>query len=283
MAIVRVPLFSLLTLTSRNGRLTMLAEDYFREGNLGGALEELQNQIRNHPENSPYRVFLFQLLAILGQWKRALSQLDVLDNLEQSTWPMVHIYREAIRCEILRADVFAGRRKPMIFGEPPQWMAFLLESLRLVGEARYGQAAELRSQAFESAPASSGTLDEQPFGWIADADSRLGPVLELILNGRYYWAPFQQICAIKITEATDLRDLVWLPAHFTWINGGEAFGLIPTRYPGSETAPDPALQLARKTEWIELAPGVVKGSGQRMLATDQNEYPLLDIRSININ
>ena len=261
----------------------MLAEDYFREGNLGGALEELQNQIRNHPENSQYRVFLFQLLAILGQWKRALSQLDVLDNLEQSTWPMVHIYREAIRCEILRAEIFAGRRKPMIFGEPPQWMAFLLESLRLVGEAQYGQAIELRNQAFESAPESSGTIDEQPFGWIADADSRLGPVLELILNGRYYWAPFQQIHAIKITEVNDLRDLVWLPAHFTWVNGGEAFGLIPTRYPGSETARDPALQLARKTEWIELTQGVVQGSGQRMLATDQNEYPLLDIRSVSIN
>ena len=261
----------------------MLAEDCFREGNLGGALEELQNQIRNHPENSGYRVFLFQLLAILGQWKRALSQLDVLDNLEQSTWPMVHIYREAIRCEILRADVFAGRRKPMIFGEPPQWMAMLLESLRLIGEAQYGPAVALRDQAFESAAESSGTIDEQPFSWIADADSRLGPVLEIILNGRYFWAPIQQIRAIKMTAVTDLRDLVWLPAHFTWVNGGEVFGLIPTRYPGSETAQDTSIQLARRTEWIELAEGVLQGLGQRMLATDQDEYPLLDIRSVTVN
>ena len=261
----------------------MLAEDCFREGNLGGALEELQNQIRNHPENSGYRVFLFQLLAILGPWKRALSQLDVLDNLEQSTWPMVHIYREAIRCEILRADVFAGRRKPMIFGEPPQWMAMLLESLRLIGEAQYGPAVALRDQAFESAAESSGTIDEQPFSWIADADSRLGPVLEIILNGRYFWAPIQQIRAIKMTAVTDLRDLVWLPAHFTWVNGGEVFGLIPTRYPGSETAQDTSIQLARRTEWIELAEGVLQGLGQRMLATDQDEYPLLDIRSVTVN
>ena len=261
----------------------MLAEDCFREGNLGGALEELQKLIRNHPENSGYRVFLFQLLAILGQWKRALSQLDVLDNLEQSTWPMVHIYREAIRCEILRADVFAGRRKPMIFGEPPQWMAMLLESLRLIGEAQYGPAVALRDQAFESAAESSGTIDEQPFSWIADADSRLGPVLEIILNGRYFWAPIQQIRAIKMTAVTDLRDLVWLPAHFTWVNGGEVFGLIPTRYPGSETAQDTSIQLARRTEWIELAEGVLQGLGQRMLATDQDEYPLLDIRSVTVN
>ena len=261
----------------------MLAEEYFRDGNLNGALEELQRQIRNHPENCRYRVFLFQLLAILGQWQRALSQLDVLEKLEQSTWPLVHTYREAIRCEASRDDIFAGRRKPMIFGEPPQWIASLLESLRLVAQAQYGPALSMRDQAFELASESSGTIDQKPFSWIADADSRLGPVLEIILNGSYYWAPFQQISAIQITAAADLRDLVWLPAQFTWINGGEAYGLIPTRYPGSENSQDSALQLARKTEWIELAPGVDQGLGQRMLATDQGEYALLDVRCVTFN
>jgi type VI secretion system protein ImpE len=171
----------------------------------------------------------------------------------------------------------------MIFGEPPQWMALLLESLRLVGEAQYGPAVALRDQAFELAAESSGKMDGQSFSWIADADSRLGPVLEVILNGRYFWVPFEQIREIKMTAVTDLRDLVWLPAHFTWVNEGGAYGLIPTRYPGSETAQDTSIQLARKTEWIELAEGVIQGLGQRMLATDQNEYPLLDIRSVTIN
>ena len=84
----------------------MRAEEYFRDGNLQDALEELQEQIRNHPENSRYRIFLFQLLAILGQWKRALSQLNVLDKLEKDTWPMVQMYREGLdrywgcRCRI---------------------------------------------------------------------------------------------------------------------------------------------------------------------------------------
>jgi type VI secretion system protein ImpE len=261
----------------------MLAEDYFRVGNLHGALEELQKQIRNQPENSRLRVFLFQLLAVLGQWKRALDQLEVLDNLEQSTWPLVHIYREAIRCEVSRDDIFAGRQKPMILGEPPQWIALLLESLRLVVDAQYGPAIALRDQAFELAAENCGMIDQKSFSWIADADSRLGPVLEIILNGRYYWAPFQQIRAIKITAVADLRDLVWLPAQFTWANGGETYGLIPTRYPGSENTQDPALQMARKTEWVELAQGFHRGLGQRMLATDQDEYPLLDVRSVTIN
>ena len=95
-------------------------------------LEDLQEQIRNHPENSRYRIFLFQLLAVIGQWERALSQLNVLDKLEKDTWPMVQMYREAIQCEVLRAEIFAGRQQPLIFGEPPPWMAWLLESLRLM-------------------------------------------------------------------------------------------------------------------------------------------------------
>ena len=69
----------------------MLAEEYFRDGNLQGALEDLQKQIRSQPENGRYRIFLFQLLAVLGQWGRALSQLNVLDRLDTGTWPMVQL------------------------------------------------------------------------------------------------------------------------------------------------------------------------------------------------
>ena len=261
----------------------MRAEEYFRDGNLQGALEELQAQIRNQPDNSDLRIFLFQLLAVLGQWERALSQLNVLDKLEKDTWPMVHAYREAIQCEVLRAEIFAGRRKPLIFGEPPAWMAWLLESLRLTVAAQYDQALALRDQAFNLAAASSGTMDETPFNWIADADLRLGPVLEAIINGRYYWVPIQQIRAINITKAADLRDFVWLPAEFTWINGGQVFGLIPTRYPGSESVQDSSIQLARTTQWQELTDGVFIGLGQRMLATDQDDYPLLDIRQVKFH
>jgi type VI secretion system protein ImpE len=103
------------------------------------------------------------------------------------------------------------------------------------------------------------------------------------VNGRYYWAPFQQIREMKVSPPEDLRDLVWLPSQFTWVNGGEAVGLIPTRYPGSENAQDSAVQLARTTQWQELADGVYQGLGVRMFTTDQDDYPLLDVREVKIN
>lgn len=261
----------------------MRAEHLVREGKLQDALRDLQEHIRKQPENSRYRIFLFQLLVILGHWERALNQLQVLSDLEVGTWPMLHIYQEAIQCEALRQEIFAGRRQPLLLGEPPEWIAMSLEAMRLMGEGKHNLALSLRNEAFEQAAESSGSINGRPFKWIADADPSLGPVLELILNGRYYWVPWQQVKAITIPEPQDLRDLVWLPAALTWANGGQAHGLIPARYVGSERAQDPFIQLARKTEWVELADGVHRGLGQRMLATDQDEYPLLDVREINID
>jgi type VI secretion system protein ImpE len=125
-------------------------------------------------------------------------------------------------------------------------------------------------------------LNGESFEWIADADERLGPVLEVILEGRYYWVPFCRIRKIFIESATDLRDLVWIPAQFVWENGGRASGHIPTRYPGTERCADGLLKLARKTEW-EMAGDFNIGFGQRLLATDTSEYPLLEIRTIELD
>ena len=96
----------------------MQAEQSLREGRLRDALAELQAQVRKEPAAS---------------------------------LPMVQTYREAIRCELFRADVFAGRRSPLVFGDPEPWVALLLEALRLTADGHYARARATRDQAFESA------------------------------------------------------------------------------------------------------------------------------------
>jgi type VI secretion system protein ImpE len=196
---------------------------------------------------------------------------------------MAQMYREALNCEALRAEVFAGRRTPLVLGEPPPWLGLLLEALRLTAEGNSAAAQPLRDQAFAAAPATAGTIDGQVFEWIADADVRLGPVVEAVVNGRYYWIPVQHIRRIGLEPPVDLRDLVWTPAQFTWANGGESVGVIPTRYPGSERAEDEAIRLARKTVWEEAGQDLYLGLGQRMLTTDGGEYPLMQVREIRLN
>ncbi len=100
------------------------------------------------------------------------------------------------------------------------------------------------------------------------------------MNGRYYWVPIHRLKQVSIDPPEDLRDLVWLPAHITLVNGGEMFGLIPTRYAGSEAHDDSLIRLARRTEWQEPAEGVFEGLGQRIWATDADEYPILNVRQL---
>src|SRR6185295_3048120 len=122
----------------------MEAEEHVRLGRLNEALADLQAEVRKRPADPKLRVFLFQLLAVQGQWDRALTQLQVVGEMDPSTLPMVQTYREALRCELLRREVFAGNRSPMFFGEPAEWMALLLSALKLTAEKRYEEAQGLR-------------------------------------------------------------------------------------------------------------------------------------------
>ena len=48
----------------------MLAEQSLREGRVADALAELQDHVRKAPDNAEYRVFLFQLLCVIGDWEQ---------------------------------------------------------------------------------------------------------------------------------------------------------------------------------------------------------------------
>jgi len=258
------------------------APDLLKTGDPAGALKALQEEVRAKPQDAKLRVFLFQLLCVLGQWDRALNQLNVAAQLDASALAMAQMYREAIRCELLRAKVFEGATPPMVFGQPEEWLALLIEALLLAGRGKAKESAELRARAFDGAAGTAGTLGEQPFEWIADADSRLGPVLEAIVDGRYYWVPFERIRRITLEAPADLRDMVWAPAKLRLANGGDAAALIPARYPGSELDTNGLIRLGRKTEWDEVAPDTFHGRGQRMFATGEGEYALLSVRRLEL-
>ncbi len=264
------------------GLFDMTAEEALKQGDVSSALRILQETIKKQPANAELRVFLFQLLVVSGQWERALTQLKVVAELDESTLAMVSMYRPVIACERFREQVFSGDKEPIIFGKPNQWVALLIQALKLTAQGQYQQSQQLRQEAFDQAPAISGMLDDQSFAWFADSDPRLGPVIEAIVDGRYLWVPIENIQSMVIEEPSDLRDVVWLPVHFTWSNGGENYGLMPSRYPFSYQQDD-LTALSRKTEWQDLGDDLFIGFGQKIFATDQDEYALMDIRSVTFN
>jgi type VI secretion system protein ImpE len=258
----------------------MQAQDFLKEGDLSGALSTAMQAVRDDPSKAENRTLLFQLLAITGEWDRSLTQLNVAGELDSAALPMVQTYREALGCEALREQVFAGLRSPLVFGDPEQWVALALESVKLSAQGKHKEASTLREQAYELAPGVPGTVNTEAFEWMADADSRIGPFIEAIVNGKYYWIPMNRIASMKIEAPEDLRDLVWIPAQFSWANGGQSIALLPVRYPDTQSSSNDSLRLSRRTEWDEKSADTFFGVGQRMMATDQADYSLLDIREI---
>lgn len=260
----------------------MNAQESLQAGKLVEALECAQEAVRKSPSEAPPRIFLFQLLCVLGNWEKALTQLSVLRDMDPESMLLSEIFRPVIQCEAFRSEVFAGNRSPLIFGEPEEWMGLLVQANQMVAAGKFEAAAEIRERAFEAAPAVSGRINGQPFEWIADADTRLGPMLEAVISGKYFWVPFSRIQSAAIEAPVDLRDLVWISTRIIWANGGTATAFVPVRYPGSETSADSGLQLGRRTEWVEREAGTYLGLGQRLFATDQEEIPLLEARTIEL-
>ena len=254
------------------------------QGNdLEGALGALQEQVKARPEDPKLRVFLFQLLCVKGDWNRAITQLKLCAQMDAKALPMAQTYREAIICEVFREKVFAGEKDPLVFGQPEEWIALLMEAQKLLANGKISEAAGLRDRAFEAAPAVGGELDGKPFKWIADADMRLGPVLEIIINGRYFWLPFHAIGSLRVEPPEDLRDAVWTAAHLTLQNGGEHVVLIPTRYAGTASEGNNAQLMSRATDWVDAGDGAFTGIGQRLIATNDGDFALMDMRNLQMD
>lgn len=252
-------------------------------GTLDEQLQELQSRIRRDASSAKLRIHLFQLLCVMGNWQRALAQLQLCAQLDALAIPMAQTYREAIRCEIFRQQVFAGQRTPQVMGTPPAWIGGLIEALKCDGLGDTAGASSLRAQAMDDAEPTTCAIDGVSCEWVADGDSRLGPVCEVIANGQYYWLPFESCKGILIEAPVDLRDMVWAPAELLLPNDGRVPALIPTRYPGTtslEAGNADALKRARATEWTENSAGIWFGLGQRVWNSDVAEHSILDTRQI---
>lgn len=247
------------------------------EGTLAQMLSTVIATVKSRSADASARMQLFRLLAVTGQWSRAENQLDVAGNLDKSLALTVLAHRHALNCERFRAEVFGGTRAPLFLGEPDRGSALLAQALALDSET----AQRLRLEALDSIDTTAGAINGQSFQWLSDADSRIGPILEVYLDGKYYWVPFSRVQSFRVHEPADVLDLVWASTELTLRGGAAQAVLIPTRYPSTETSEDDALRLARRTDWVAIGEQQQhRGVGQRMFASDQTEVALLDARVV---
>lgn len=256
------------------------ADELLKSGDVPGARAALVDKIRSRPDDVQARIFLFQLLAITGEWEKAETQLRALAQTTPDSQMLAVVYAQAIAAERVRAKAFRGEAPvPLLIGNAP-WLAQLALALEAYAKNDTAAGSTLRDEAFEAAPDMPGKWNDEPFAQIADCDGRFGPAFEAILAGRWGLIGFDEVVRIKCEGPKDLRDIVWLPAEIAFKTGQSAAMLLPVRYPGTEASPDEQLRLARSTRWSDGVSGQ-EGLGQHQLFFDDGrELELLSLRSL---
>jgi len=263
----------------------MNPQEALSAGDVAACKAAQMERVRSAPGDAKERAFLAQIFMVEGDWDRAEKQLKMLADLEADAIDLVTDYCAALAAERMRVDVMAGKVSPSIMGEPGAWLAKMVEALRLDASGAAADAYALRSEAFAEAPATPGSIDGKAFQWLSDADNRFGPVLEAVMNGEYHWIPFDAIATLTFEPPRDLRDMVWTVGIVTLTNGGEWPVLVPTRYPASDSMAggEDGHALARRTDWSVLHEDHYAGVGQRMLASDEDDIALLDVRELTFD
>ena len=250
---------------------------------LAGALSACKAAIRKSPTDPELRFMLFQLLSLQADWEAASNQLVAYSELVGRQSPLPIIFNQMIHAEIRRKYVFTGEEQPTIFGEPPEWLSYLLRSLTAAANQKMEDAAALRQKALEEAPAITGSINGQPFSWLMDGDSRISVLFEAVINGQYYWVPQSRLREVRMEPPSQARDTVWAAASLVLDNSSEISSFIPVRYPGAQSWVGDGLKLARETSWDLPAADFYFGKGQRVWMTDAGEHPLLETREIILN
>jgi type VI secretion system protein ImpE len=256
-----------------------VGDDLLRSGDIEGARATLIETVKRTPNDQASRMFLWQLMALSGDWDKAVSQLRVLAQLSAEAQMLATVYHQAITAEQTRLSAYAGKTPFNVLVSSSPWIDGLAQSLSALATGDAETAARLRDEAFDQAGDTPGTVGDEKFGWIADIDSRLGPAFEAIVSGKWGLIPFEAITRIKTEGAKDLRDLIWLPVELFLRSGQSAAALLPVRYPGTETCSN-ALRLARETSWRDVD-GEEEPVGQRIWSTDTGlEVGILDFNEL---
>lgn len=251
-----------------------------KEGNLDAALSQAKAAVRGDPGDIDARARLLLMFCLSGEWDRADAQLQALLTSGPMEAPIWKQYQMLLRLEQQRRDAFGTGEVPAIVGEPQDWMAGFGKAFTLHQSGDVAGGAALRAEALEAVPPTAGQIGGTEFDWIMDGDSRLGPMLEAFLptEADYCWVPFSLLESLQVEKPSQIIHFLWAPAHFTWKDGIVLHGFVPTRYIDTEAAGDPALSLARGTEWVDRGDEVFEGRGQRVLLTAEDDFPLLEIR-----
>jgi type VI secretion system protein ImpE len=235
---------------------------------LAREIEQINTAIRAEPLEASHRLALAQLRLVQGEYQKALQQLQLACQFDAELAPEAQLTRMLVRAEQTREAVFAGKILPDLLAPAPVWLESMIGALRQSGE----EAAQTRRAALEAAPTNKGSHGgdtSSAFEWIADGDDRLGPVIEIILGGTYYWVPFEIVESLQVPVPKRAMELVWAPVELKLTGHPARIAYMPARYLPFEEKRSDRLLTGAETIWHETPGGTWHGDGRRVWYVDE--------------
>ena len=186
---------------------------------------------------------------------------------------------------------WASRRQRLFRGEPSHGLVWtpagepehLLLRLRLIaalGASRFDEAVDLSDEADTNAPSVEGELDGCKIDAWRDTDDRTASVLELVIDGRYAWVPFEALRRVRFHESPSDEGLLSVEVQYE--DASPFVAGTPLLYPDSEADDRAEIRDGSATDWHAPGDGPTCALGGRVWDFDGVELSPSDIGAIEL-
>jgi type VI secretion system protein ImpE len=258
------------------------AASLFRAGKLNDALAAAQAALRKAPTDLGARVLLAELLAFSGNLERADVILDAASTIDPSSAVVVAEFRQLVRADMARRQLFRDGRVPEFLGEPTDTQRLQLAALVALRAGDLAEAATQAAGAEAVRPHASGSHNGTPFDDFRDVDDLLaGSVEVLTTTGKYYWIPTERLISVTLHPPKRPRDLLWRRASMSVDAGPDGDVYIPVVYAGDDLSE--VHRLGRETDWQQAEGGPVRGVGQRVFLLGEDDVAIMELGNLTFS
>jgi type VI secretion system protein ImpE len=254
----------------------------FHAGRLADAVAAAGAAVKRAPTDLGARVLLAEMLAFSGNAERADVILDAASDIEPAAAVAVAEFRQLLRAEVARRQLFRDGRVPEFLGEPN---ASQRSALAALVASRAGDSAEAARCAAEAEAArihAAGKHGTTAFEDMRDADDILTGSFEVLTTtGKYYWIPIERVAHVEFHAPKRPRDLLWRRASMSVTDGPDGDVYIPTTYAPPEGMADDALLLGRATDWVGPEAGPVRGLGLRTFLLGEHAATIMELGTLD--
>ncbi|HEY2617028.1 MAG TPA: type VI secretion system accessory protein TagJ [Acetobacteraceae bacterium] len=253
------------------------AASLFHAGRLDDAVAAAQAALRKAPTDLNARVLLGELLAFSGNLERADVVLDAASAIDPSTALVVAEFRQLIRADMARRQLFRDGRVPEFLADPTETQRLQLAALVALRAGDLAGAASQAEAAEAVRPRAPGKHGDVAFDDLRDADDLLAGSFEVLTTtGKYFWIPTERVQTLEFHAPKRPRDLLWRRASMSVASGPDGEVYLPAVYVGDDPMTD-ALRLGRETDWREAEGAPVRGVGQRLFMVGEEAVAMMDL------